>query len=226
MKLNDLPKEEKPRERLLRYGASKLNNEELLAIILRTGTKDKNVKILSSEVLTKINSIEKLEDLSITELTEIKGLGKVKAITVIAAIELGKRVSSKSLTENILLEDTKTIHKYFSHLFDKNQEELIVILIDNRKRLISYKKMYKGTSTETVASAKEIFNYAIKERATAIILIHNHPVGDIYPSEADDMTTMELLKAGELLKIPILDHIITNGREYFSFHDEAVKNEK
>jgi len=226
MKFSDLMTEEKPRERLMKYGASNLSNEDLLAIILRTGTKDKNVKVLSQEVLTKIKLIENLNDLSINELIDIKGLGRVKAITVLAAIELGRRVSNKSLSNNLILENKRIIHDYFAHQLDTHQEELIVILMDNRKRLISYKKMYKGTSTETLSSIKEIFNYAIKERAAALVLMHNHPSGIVMPSEEDRKSTEEIANAGKLLEIPVLDHIITNGSEYFSFHSETVNNEE
>lgn len=226
MKLSDLPASEKPRERLIKYGASNLSNEDLLAIILRSGTKDNNVKILSSAILTKIKSIENLDELSINELTEIKGLGKVKAISLLAAIELGKRVASKTITDGVVINNTKITHEYFAQLIaNNNQENLLVILLDNKKRLINYQIMYKGTIDTTLASPKEIYNYAIKEKASGLIIMHNHPSGIVTPSNEDRSLTNDLILSGKILGVTLLDHIITNGKDYFSFFNEMVADE-
>lgn len=225
MKIKDLPDLEKPRERLNKYGAKYLSNEELLAILLRTGSKDKNVKELSSTVLTKLKTIEDMDKMTINELSSIKGIGKVKAITLLAAIELGKRVNTKSFNENITLNNAALINEYFSNYITGDKEKLLVILLDNKKRLISYQIMYEGTSEEVSASPKEIFNYAIKERAASIILMHNHPSGVITPSSADEGLTKNLALSGQMLGINVLDHIITNGKEFFSFYEEMNKNE-
>lgn len=225
MKIKDLPDLEKPRERLNKYGAKYLSNEELLAILLRTGSKDKNVKELSSTVLTKLKTIEDMDKMTINELSSIKGIGKVKAITLLAAIELGKRVNTKSFNENITLNNAALINEYFSNYITGDKEKLLVILLDNKKRLISYQIMYEGTSEEVSASPKEIFNYAIKERAASIILMHNHPSGVITPSSADNSITKNLALSGQMLGINVLDHIITNGKEFFSFYEEMNKNE-
>ena len=226
MKIKNLPDSEKPRERLIKYGADNLSNEDLLSIILRTGTKEKNVKLLSQEVLTKIKNVEDLNNLSLNELTGIKGLGKVKAITIMAALELGKRVANKTIEERLLLNNVKVIHDYFANLIsDKKHEELLIILLDRKKRLLSYQVMYRGTFDELAASPKEIFNYAIKEEASGIIVMHNHPSGDINPSEADINMTNNLITTGRIVGIHLLDHIITNGKEYYSFFDEMVKHE-
>ncbi|MDD4188247.1 MAG: DNA repair protein RadC [Bacilli bacterium] len=226
MILKDLPASEKPRERLLKYGASNLSNEDLISIILRTGTKNQNVKILSSEVLTKIKSISYLDNLTIAELTSIKGLGKVKAITLLAAIELGKRVTTKEIERGVLLNNTDLVHQYFSHLIgSKKQEELLVILLDSKKRFINYQIMYKGTETSSLASPKEIYHYAIKENASALIIMHNHPSGVILPSEDDCHFTKSLIETGNLIGIPLLDHLITTGDDYYSFFKEMIKHE-
>lgn len=218
MKIKDLPNTEKPRERLLKYGAENLSNEDLISIILRTGVKDQNVKIISNKVLTKIKSINNLSELSISDLTSIKGLGQIKAITLLAAIELGKRVANKDVYSGIVLNTSTAVHEYFSHLIGhKKQEEMIVILLDYKKRLISYQTMYRGTSNTTLASPKEIFNYAIKENAEAIIVMHNHPSGIIKPSNEDIEFTNNLIITGQTIGIKLLDHIITNGKDYFSF---------
>lgn len=226
MSIKDLPNSEKPRERLIKYGANNLSNEDLLSIILRTGTKEKNVKILSHEVLTKIKKLEDLSNISLNEFTSIKGLGEVKAVTIIAALELGKRVNNKTITERLLLNKVSLVHDYFANLIgDKHHEELLVILIDNKKRLLSYQIMYRGTGEEIACSPKEIFYYAIKEKASGIIMMHNHPSGDIRPSEADIKITNNLIMTGKIVGIHLLDHIITNGINYYSFFDEMVKDE-
>ena len=152
-------------------------------------------------------------------------MGNVKIITLLAAIELGKRVSNKTIKENITLNNTNKVNTYFSHLINDYQEHLLVILLDNKRRLISYKIMYTGTDDETLASPKEIFNYAIKERASAIIIMHNHPSGIVTPSDNDKYLTNSLITTGKIVGIPLLDHINTSGSNYFSFFDSMVKNE-
>ena len=226
MKLKELPKMEMPRERLIKYGSSNLSNEDLISILIRTGSKDKNVKELSSEILSKIKDINNLNDLTINELTNIKGVGKTKAISIIAAIELGKRVYSASIKEKVVLNNTDMVNKYFAPLIAKEpQENLLVILLDNKNRLISYKIMYKGTSTYSLVSPKEIFNYAVKERADRLIIMHNHPSGIINPSNADIELTNQINMSGKIIGIPLVDHLITNGNDYYSFYKELTSNE-
>ena len=226
MKLKELPKEEMPRERLIKYGVNNLSNEDLISILIRTGNKDSNVKELSSKILSKIKDISNLDDLSLREFTEIKGVGEAKALTILAAIELGKRVSNKNINDRVLINNTSKVHEYFAPLLkDKKQENLLVILLDNKKRLISYQNMYQGTSESSIVSIKEILNYAIKERASAIIIMHNHPSGIVSPSDEDIKLTNNLISSGKLIGIPLIDHLITNGVDYYSFFNEMVKNE-
>ncbi|MDD2504903.1 MAG: DNA repair protein RadC [Bacilli bacterium] len=227
MLIKELPDSEKPRERLLRYGPSNLSNEDLISIILRTGTKNQNVKVLSNLVLSKVKNINQLDTLTIGELIEINGLGKIKAITLLAAIELGKRVSNKEIYTGITINTTELVHKYFSNLIGhSSQEEILVILLNHKKRLINYQIMYRGTITSAIASPSEIYNYAVKERASAMIIMHNHPSGDITPSNDDKTFTNNLISTGKIIGIPLLDHIITNGKEYYSFFNEMILNEK
>lgn len=226
MKLKELPKMEMPRERLIKYGASNLSNEDLISILIRTGSKDKNVKELSSEILSKIKEISSLNDLSLRELTNIKGVGTTKALTILAAIELGKRVYNANIEDKLVLNNTKLVNKYFAPLIAKEkQENLLVILLDNKNRLISYKIMFKGTSTYSLVSPKEIFNYAVKERADKLIIMHNHPSGIVEPSNADIELTNQINMSGKIIGIPLVDHIITSGSTYYSFYEELTKNE-
>ncbi len=226
MRLKELPKAEMPRERLIKYGASNLSNEDLISILIRTGNKDENVKELSSKILSKIKSISSLNDLGLRELTSIKGVGRAKALTILAAIELGKRVSNVSIEDKVVLTNTDKVHEYFSSLIaNEKQENLLVILLDNKNRLISYKIMFKGTNNESIVDIKEIFNYAIKERADRLIIMHNHPSGMVEPSKSDIELTNKINLSGRIIGIPLVDHLITNGIKYYSFYKELNKNE-
>ena len=226
MRLKELPKMEMPRERLIRYGASNLSNEDLISILIRTGSKDENVKELSSKILSKIKGINSLNELSLGELTSIKGVGLTKALTILAAIELGKRVYTANIEEKIVLTNTDVVHKYFAPLIAKeSQENLLVILLDNKNRLLSYKVMFKGTSESSLVDVKEVFNYAVRERAAKLIIMHNHPSGLISPSKADIELTNTLNLSGRIIGMPLVDHLITNGKTYYSFYEELTKNE-
>ena len=226
MRLKELPKMEMPRERLIKYGANNLSNEDLISILIRTGTKDDNVKELSSKILSRIKGINSFNDLSIGELTSIKGVGKTKALTLLAAIELGKRVYTASIEDKVLLNNTDIVNKYFAPLIAKEpQENLLVILLDNKNRLLNYKIMFKGTSSSSLVEPKEIFNYAVRERAAKLIIMHNHPSGIITPSKEDIELTNRINLSGRLIGIPLVDHLITCGDKYYSFYEELTKNE-
>lgn len=227
MKLKEIPKNERPREKLLRYGVNNLSNEDLISIILGTGTKNINVRELSINILNKIKSLNDLNSLSIKELTSIKGIGEVKAINLIASIELGKRVNNLIIENKILLNNSKIVNKYFSNLIvNSKQEELLVILVNRAKKMIDYKIMFKGTDSSSLVSIKEILNYAIVNRASGIIIMHNHPAGSLTPSSADNELTTRLADAAKLIDIPLLDHIITCGKSFYSYLDGEIINEK
>ena len=227
MKLKELPKMERPRERLIKYGVNNLSNEDLISILIRTGSKESNVKDLSNEILSKIKNINFLKDLSVRELMSIKGVGEAKALTIISAIELGKRVSNIDISERVSLNNSKIVNDYFNSVISlEKQENFLVILEDNKGRLIDYKVMFKGSDTSSIVDIKEVLNYAIKNRANRMIVMHNHPSGDIRPSKEDINLTNRLSESGSLIGIPLVDHIITAGKNYYIFYEELNKNEK
>lgn len=210
-----------PRERMLKFGVENLSDVDLLSIILRTGTKDFNVKEVASTLLESIGGLNNLSDIGIRELSKIKGVGSIKAISLLASIELGKRVTSREITINMLLKDAKTIHETFKSLFiNENQEKILAIFLDTKKRLISYKFVFVGTIDKSIIHPREIFNEALKVRASSIVIMHNHPSNDISPSKEDIITTNKIKECGDIIGIPLLDHLITNGREYYSFYDK------
>lgn len=221
MKLKELPKTELPRERLINVGESKLTNEELLSIILRTGSKNNSVKDVSNNILSTINNINELNDITLEELSKIKGVGLVKAISIKASIELGKRVSNVNIVNMMILNNSDVVHETFKQVFiGLKQEKLLAVYLDNKKRLISYKVISIGTKDETIFHPREIIYNAIKCNASALIIIHNHPSGIIIPSKKDIEMTNILINSCNIVGIPLLDHLITNTKNYYSFFKE------
>lgn len=223
MSIKDLPVSELPRERLLTFGVSSLSNSDLLSIILRTGVKDISVREISDNILKQIGSLSSLNDIGIRELSNIKGVGQVKAITLLAAIELGKRVSSPEIELKMKLNNTELVHNTFKNQFKNlKQEKFMTIFLDNKKRLISYKILFIGTLDKSIVHPREIFNEALKNNASSIICIHNHPSNDITPSKEDIIFTKQLIESGKIIGIPLIDHIITNGSEFYSFYESKL----
>ena len=221
MLIKDLPECEKPRERMLEYGVENLSNVDLLSIILRNGIKDISVKEVAINILNNVESINDLSSLGVRELSNIKGVGPVKAITLLASIELGKRVSIKEAKANMSLSNKEKIHEVFKKFFiNESQEKFLAIFLDNKKCLINYKILFIGTNNASIAHPREVFMEAIKANASAVVVMHNHPSGNVLPSEEDKNITEKLIQSGHMLGIPLLDHIITNGEEYYSFYDE------
>ena len=221
MKLKELPSTELPRERLINVGENNLTNEELISIIIRTGTKDMNVKEVSTNILKNIDSINDLNNISLKELSKIKGVGIVKAVTLKASIELGKRVSNIEIKNNMKLNNSDIVHNTFKSLFvGLRQEKLLAIYLDNKKKLIEYKFISIGTKDQTLFHPRDIIYNAIKCNASGIIIIHNHPSLDITPSKADIEMTNALITSCNIVGIPLLDHLITNTKDYYSFFKE------
>lgn len=217
----ELPNTEKPRERLVNKGKESLSNEELLSIILKTGTKDKSVKEVSYELLNLVKDIRNLKDISINTLTNIKGIGKVKAIELLAVIELGKRIYEE-VNDNDLISCTNPVNiiNYFNYLFkDKKQEEFYVIFLDNKKKYISKKLLFVGSINYSIVHPREIFKEAYLYSASSIICIHNHPSGDPYPSKEDDNITIKIKEIGLIHGISLIDHIIIGKNNYYSYYE-------
>lgn len=226
IKFKELPDAEKPRERLVNKGKENLSNEELLSIILKTGTKNISVKEVSCELLNLVKDIRNLKDASINTLTKIKGIGMVKAIELLAAIELGKRIYAE-VSDNDLINCTSPVNiiNYFNYLFkDKKQEEFYVIFLDNKKKYISKKLLFIGSINYSIVHPREIFKEAYLCSASFIICLHNHPSGDSYPSKEDDNITKKIKEIGLIHGIPLIDHIIIGKNNYYSyFENEKIK---
>lgn len=229
MKFKELPKEEMPREKLLLYGAKKLSNEELLMIILKTGTKNISVKDLATKLLIETKGIRNLKNMTYQKLIQIDGIGEVKAIELLALIELSKRIQEKvSLTEVLNCTSQANIIEYFySVLQDKKQEEFYVLYLDNKKKLIEKKKLFIGSINTSIVHPREIFKNAYLLSASFLICIHNHPSGDPTPSHEDIELTKKLKEIGEMHAIYLIDHLIIGRECYYSFYaDKNILNTK
>jgi len=222
--IKDIPINERPRERLLLYGRDNLSNEDLLSIILKSGTKKYSVKVLSNILLKEIGDISKLKDISYNKLVKIEGIGKVKAIELLAALELGKRVYYLKPKESIKLNNSTKIYEYFKDLFiNEKQENFYAIYLDVKSKLISYKLLFKGTVNSSCVHPREVFKFAFSESAYSIIVIHNHPSGEVTPSVPDKEITNILMQIGKMVAIPVVDHIIFGNNSYFSFYESMNK---
>ena len=220
MLIKDIPKEERPRERLINYGVSNLSNEELLSIILRCGTKNKSVRELSFDILNEFKSINNLKDATLNKLMKINGMGISKSMVIVSIIELYKRIYLKDMNESKkILNNSNEVYEHTKYLFDGKKQELFYCLYFNTKQqLIGENLLFIGTVNKSVTHPREIFKYAYIYSASSIIMVHNHPSGDTLPSKEDITLTNSLKEIGLLNGIPIIDHIIIGNNNYFSFY--------
>ena len=218
-KLKEIPKIDRPRERLINFGAESLSNEELLSILLKTGTKDVSVKELASTILNKIGEINKLNEINYHILSSIQGVGSAKACTLLAVVELSKRITRKNASlNNVIIKSADIAFDYFQYIFkDQKQEYFYVIYLDNKKRVIENKLLFKGTLNQSIVHPREVFKSACILSASSIICVHNHPSGNVEPSKEDINLTNRLWEIGIVMGIKVVDHLIISDDKYFSF---------
>ena len=224
--LNGLECDEKPYERFMRYGPDTLTDAELLAIIIRTGTHGDD----STEISKKILSLQKhpggllgLHHLTVQDLLEIRGIGMVKAVRIKCISELVKRMSKCRALQNLKMNKPSTVADYFMEELRHMQTECILLLmLDNKNRLLSSEIISKGTVNTSLLSTREILITALKNHAVSIILLHNHPSGDPSPSQQDILITLKVNEAAQLIGIPLLDHIIIGDNRYISLKEQNL----
>ena len=209
LRLKDQPINERPRERLVARGPDALTQAELLAILLRTGLCGVNVVEVGQSLLQKFGSLHALARAAVDELKQIPGVGPDKAATLVAAFALAKRLEQERLEESPVLDNPATVATYLRERNRlKNVESFQALLLNTRKRLIRLEDISAGTLDTILVHPREVFRAAIASNASGIILIHNHPSGDPTPSEADIRVTRDLIRAGQVLKIEVLDHLV------------------
>jgi len=219
VKIKDIPVSDRPCERLIINGVESLSNEELLAIIFKSGTRGNSAKDLGSELLSKIENIKKLNDINFEFLNNFKGIGMSKACNLLASIELGKRINREVDTiKNTKLTSAEIVYKYYKEkIGDKKQEYFYAVYLDVGKKIIGDKLLFIGTVNYSLVHPREIFKEAYLLGASAIICVHNHPGGNPLPSKQDYEITNNLIDASKILGIKVLDHIIICKNNYYSF---------
>lgn len=208
-KLKDQPASERPRERLAALGADALSHAELIAILLRTGLKGMNAVEVGKTVLQKFGTLQALAQARPSDLQKVKGIGRDKAVTLVAAFALARKMAGELQIESPVLDNPEAVVRLLRESnLAKQVETLQVLLLNTRRRLIRIEEISDGTLDTILVHPREVFKCAIAANAAAIVLAHNHPSGDPAPSEADVKVTRDLIRAGQLLKIEVIDHII------------------
>lgn len=216
--------EDRPREKLILKGKSALSDAELIAILLGSGTRAMSAVELAKKVLQPTgNNLHELARLTVRDLVKIPGIGQVKALTIVAALELGRRRKDLESHEKPKISGSREVYDLIkADLLDIAHEEFWILLLNRANRLIKKIQISQGGVAGTVADPKIIFKFALDELASGIILAHNHPSGNLTASQADLDLTRKLKEAGKLLDIQVLDHLIVAGQKYFSFADEGL----
>ncbi|KAF0151743.1 MAG: DNA repair protein RadC [Ignavibacteria bacterium] len=224
MKVKELPFDDRPREKLILRGVQSLSNAELIAILLRTGTKGQSVIEVAQNLIKKYNDLNFLTAQTHDALTNFHGIGKDKAATLIAAFELSRRVDyEKKWLSTTKITSPKDVAEIFIPLLrDELKEQFLVVCLSSSNRIIKYQKISEGSLNSSVVHAREVFKVAIENSSANIILIHNHPSGNPEPSNEDISITRKLTEAGKLLEIQVFDHVIVAGDSYSSLVEKRI----
>lgn len=216
--------EDRPREKLLLNGRRHLTDAELIAILIGSGNENETAVDLSKRILSSFqNNLTKLGKASISELSKFKGIGEAKAISIVAALELGLRRKETPIDDVIQISTSTDVYKYliqtFAHL---NHEEFWILLLNRSNKIIGKHLISKGGQAGTVADPKIIFKVALEQNAAYIVLAHNHPSGNLKPSDSDNKLTSNMVASGSLLSLPVIDHLIFTDNGYYSYRDEGI----
>jgi len=218
------PEDERPRERLLKFGAHTLSTSELLAIILRTGNREKSAIELARELTMQFKGLRDMEDASPAEFRDIKGMGKAKTAQIKAAFELGRRLlqSENDRQSTCTFRNSSDVYEYYRpRLFGLKKERFICAMLDSKNRLFRDMQVSDGTLTSSPVHPREVFRYAIKEAAASVLFVHNHPSGDPSPSRDDLAITDRLVETGRIVGINVLDHVIISDNRYVSLKEKG-----
>lgn len=213
--IKSLPLEENPREKAMNAGIGALSNVELLAVLLRTGSKKESVMELAARLLKEIGGLENLRYVSYHTLTHLKGIKAAKAVEILAAVELAKRMQVKRPAANIV-RSPQSVYDFLSDMQGFTQEHFVILILDNRHRIIARKTLFIGTVNASIIDVREIFVQVLNVHGVALIVAHNHPSGDAVPSHEDLDVTRQIQQAGEMMSVELLDHIIIGHNQYYS----------
>ena len=222
--IKNLAADDRPREKLVQHGRATLSNAEILALLIGSGSREKSAVQLCQEILNSVdNDINILAKKSIKDLMKFKGIGEAKAITIAGALELGRRRQSEDVIPNPKISSSKQAYLQLKYLFeDLQHEEFHILLLNRANTILKSVLISKGGLSGTVADGKLIFKHALEQSASGIILCHNHPSGNVKPSVADIDLTKKLKSFGNMINLPVMDHLIITDNNYFSFADENM----
>lgn len=220
--IRDVPKEDRPRERMLKIGSTHLSNQELLAILLGSGTKASSVMDLSNRVLMHFEGIKLLSDATIEELTAIRGIGPAKGVVILAAIEIGKRMNQYKPNDRYIIRSPEDGADYvMEEMRSLAQEHFVVLFLNTKNQIIHRQTIFIGSLNASIVHPREIYREAVKRSAASIICAHNHPSGDPTPSQEDIHVTRRLVESGKMIGIELLDHLIIGDRKFISLKEKG-----
>ena len=224
--IKDMPRKERPRERLLAIGPKSLSTYELIAIIFRFGYQDQSAIDLAKTLISSVDQLQDLKTKTVDELAKIRGIGQTKAISLLAAFELGERVLSVYTERTFIAQPMDVFQLLKYEMMDLEQEVLIALYLDVKSCLIAKKQVFVGSLNQSLIHPREVFKYAVKHSAYSVILVHNHPSGDPEPSLHDIEVTKRFEEAGKMLQIEVLDHVIIAKDKYQSIKEYRNKQRK
>lgn len=220
--IKNVPKEDRPRERAVRLGPNHLTNQELLAILLGSGSKEESVMTLAGRVLMHFEGLKLLHDATIEELTAIKGIGPAKGVQILAAIELGRRMSQYKPHEKYVIRSPDDGASFImEELRMLKQENFVVLFLNTKNQVIHRQTIFVGSLNASIVHPREVFREAVKRAAASIIVAHNHPSGDPTPSQEDIQVTRRLVESGKMIGIELLDHLIIGDRKFVSLKEKG-----
>ncbi len=222
--IKDWAHDDRPREKLVIKGKGALSDAELVAILIASGNRDESAVELSKRILQSLgNNLNRLAKLSVNDLIKFKGIGEAKAISIIASLELGRRRRTADVLEKAKIGGSKDAFQILQlKLEDLPHEEFWVMLLNRANKVIDTKLVGRGGVSSTIVDSKVLFSFALESLASGIILAHNHPSGNLKPSNSDIRLTKKIVDAGKIMEVPVLDHIIVGDNDYFSFADEGL----
>lgn len=222
MMIRDVHLADRPRERLVRQGAASLSNQELIAILLRTGTRNESVLVLANRVLSSFDKIQDLKDATIEEYTKVKGVGQAKATVLLAATELGKRLYQQHTEDRFTIRSPEDAAAYLmTDMTSLKQEHFVVLFMNVKNEVLHKQTIFIGSLNSAIVHPREIFREAVKRSAASIICAHNHPSGNPTPSPEDIEVTKRLTEAGALMGIEVLDHVIIGDHQFISLKEKG-----
>ncbi|WHY84875.1 DNA repair protein RadC [Neobacillus novalis] len=220
--IRDFPQDERPRERFIQNGPQSLSNHELVAILLRTGTKDESVLQLSNRLLTHFEGLRMLKAATLEEMTEIKGIGSAKAIQILAAVEIGRRISNLSYNDRYVIRSPEDGAKYLMNdMRFLSQEHFVCLYLNTKNQVIHKQTVFIGSLNASIVHPREVFREALKRSAASVIAVHNHPSGDPAPSREDIEVTKRLVECGKIIGIDLLDHLIIGENKFVSLKEKG-----